>query len=427
MKTFIKLALVLVGLGTSLTDLYPQENEPSIWDKISEDFKIKPVVGIQIWSTYTHGAEIFDDVEGRYEAVDDRFNTQIRRGRFGLKGEPYPGLKFNFTTALDLVGRDLLSGTQGGANNGGFPVLRVWNAYMSWKVLQSSDLLHLSGGFMVPQIGLESITPALRVSSMEKSWSQNYLRRHLVGLGPGRSVGLNIGGLYYEEDSKVALKYDIGLFNPSFSEYSGNSVGNQYAPLLTFRGVIQLGQAEAETYSLRHWDNFYGSRKGLSIGFYGSWQGETSFFDKSSTVGADILFNYGKWNIDGEWALLSRSGDHSTSSQTGYVRVAWLSKRSSIKVWEPVVMWTYFLGPMDVVEQEAAQVMNTFAGNDQTLSIGLNYHLNAKLKLSANYTYRIGDEGDALPGATFNNHFFQRGVGAIQRGSWAGLGLIFML
>jgi hypothetical protein len=419
--------LVLLGMGISWSGLQAQDAEASLWDRISDEFKIQPVVGIQIWSTYTHNAEVYDEVDGVYLPVDNRFNTHIRRGRFGLKGQPYPNLKFNFTTALDLVGRDLLAGTQGGGNNGSFPVLRVWNAYVMWRISQKTDLLHLSGGFMVPQIGLESITPALNVSSMEKAWSQNYLRRHLVGLGPGRSVGLNLGGLYYQEGSNIALKYDFGLFNPSFNEYSGNSGGRKYSPLATFRGVIQLGEPEATTYSLRHWDNFYGHRKGLSIGIYGSWQGETAFFERSTTIGADLLFNYHRWNMDGEWALMTRSNGETINGQTGYFRISWLSANRDRRVWEPVFMWTYFFGPLETIDQEAAQTVRSFAGQDQTFSLGLNYILNPKLKLSANYTFRQGDDGDASPGAVFNNHYFQSGVGPIHRGNWAGIGLIFML
>ena len=44
------------------------------------------------------------------------------------------------------------------------------------------------------------MTSAFRLGSMEKSWDQNYQRRHMVGVGTGRAVGINIGGLNYGEN-----------------------------------------------------------------------------------------------------------------------------------------------------------------------------------------------------------------------------------
>ena len=163
------------------------------WQKKLEDFKLKPSIGLQLWSSYTIGEEVYDKSLGKYKSVDDRLNFQIRRTRLGFSGQPYGHLLFKFDAALDLVGRDLLSGTEAGANNGASPQFRLWNAWLQWKIKKGSEKFNLVAGYLPPQIGRESITSALRSTSMEKSWSQNYLRRHLVGIGPGRAMGVNLG------------------------------------------------------------------------------------------------------------------------------------------------------------------------------------------------------------------------------------------
>ena len=204
--------------------LWAQQNseQPEDWWK---QIKVKPTAVLQVWSTYTMGQQVYNETTGTYEQVGNRFNTQLRRSRFGMKGNAGQDLKFNLTLAVDLVGRDLLSGTEGGANNGGSPGPRLWNAYVLWRLVPKQEWLHLGIGYQVPQIGRESTTSAFRIPSMEKSWSQNYLRRHLVGTGPGRAMGVQLGGLLLPESgSPWSGRYDIGIYNPPNTALGGNSV-----------------------------------------------------------------------------------------------------------------------------------------------------------------------------------------------------------
>ncbi|MCB0636100.1 MAG: hypothetical protein KDC54_05760, partial [Lewinella sp.] len=161
------------------------------WLKPQEGFRLQTSAMIQLWSTYTHGQEIYNESSGQYEAVDDRFNVQLRRARLVFRGEPYQKLKFTLALFYDLAGRDLLAGTVGGFNPAQ-PDLGVWDAFLQYEL---ADNLVLTGGWFRPQLQRESITSGWATNSFEKSMSQNYLRRHLVGAGPGRAAGLNIGGL----------------------------------------------------------------------------------------------------------------------------------------------------------------------------------------------------------------------------------------
>jgi len=422
--------LLLVGfvLILPLVSFGQNVKQPSLTNKL-EHWNLDPVLAFQIWNTYTMGAQIYNENLGQYQKVDNRFNTQLRRSRLGIKGQPYQQIKFNFTAALDLVGKDLLSGTEGGGNNGASPRFRTWNAYLQWKLLPKQDYFHLTIGYLPPQIGRESITPAFRVSSMEKSWSQNYLRRHLVGTGPGRAVGVNIGGRIDELWNHISFQYDVGIFSPQFQAYSGNSQGQQASPLLVGRYSIDIGAPESKSYTTSHKSNYFGQRNGLSLAVAGAMQNSTDLFQNNYALGADFLFNLGQFNLDGEWTQLWRTAysDQRVTANTGYLRATY-NIRIKNKYWfEPHIMWVQFSGATETEELETANLVKSLAGKDTSFNIGANFYFNPDLKLSLSYTNRQADAGTIENGATVNNYFFQSSVGAIKRGDWLGLGLVFIL
>ena len=400
------------------------------WAKKLASFKLEPIIGVQIWSTYTMGMEVYNEEENRYEIVDNRFNTEFRRSRLGVKGQPYKNLKFNITGALDFVGRDVLSATQAGANNGASPSFRIWNAFIQWKLFDNNDGLHITAGYMPPQIGRESITAALRVPSMEKSWSQNYLRRQLVGTGPGRVTGINIGGLFLNKnDKKIGFGYDLGIFNPAYLSYGGNSAGNIFSPLVAGRAVLYLGDPEFNKYTLGHKVNYFGKRNGLSIAVAGAFQGATALFDGQQTIGVDILFNWEQFNLDGEWTFMQRNKTNNNleitaNSGTGYLRMSYNLMLNKERVLEPAIKLMYFDGALSKQEQLESLALGAFAGTDMIIAGGLNYYFNPNLKLSLHYSYSMGDSGVGESIPAFNNHFFQGGAGMIRRGDWLGLGLV---
>lgn len=410
-----------------------QESNSSGWTKKLESFKLKTSVGFQLWSSYTFDEAVYNSKTGQYDRVDNRMNVQLRRSRLTFKGQPYEDLQFNLTAAFDLVGRDVLAGTEAGANNGSSPQLRLWNAYVQWRVLHGSEKLNIVGGYFVPQFGRESMTAALQSTSMEKAWSQNYLRRHLTGIGPGRAFGINAGGLFAHADSKLALGYDAGIFTPVFEGYSGNSVGKQYSPMLTGRLTVHIGDPESRTYTVSHKINYFGKRKGLTIGLAGSAQGQTDLFKANSALGVDVLLNLGHLTLDGDWSRLVRKGhedatdvsrDFTVNAGTGYIRMGYNIYLKNGYVLEPLAMFVRYNGETDAQAQADAASVKSPSGEEQIIDLGVNLFFNPDLKLSLHYTLRDAAPGAAGNGATVNNYFTQDGVGAIHRGDWLGLGLV---
>jgi hypothetical protein len=412
-------------------NLYAQEDESNFKKKL-EQIEIKPVLAVQLWSSYTLGEEVYNETTDSYETVDNRLNFQVRRTRLGFKGSISDNLKFNLVSAIDLVGRDLLAGTEAGGNNGASPQLRLWNAYLQWRIKPEDERFNLIAGYFVPQIGRESITPALRSTSMEKSWSQNYLRRHLVGTGPGRAVGVNLGGFLKSSH----LIYNIGIFNPSFNAYGGNSVGHAYAPLIVGRLGFFIGDPESDKYTIGHKVNYFGKRQGLSLAIAGAHQGATDFFQSNQALSADFLLNLGALNLDGEWSLLRREGHQFennqtnsffVSSKTGYLRLSYNLSVNQGQVLEPVLMYMFFDGEMEEDGQEKAALVGEFAGKETKFNFGLNWYVNPDLKMSFFYTLRTGEAGTNENGTKINNYFYQPGIGPIHRGNWLGLGLVAII
>ncbi|MCB0376659.1 MAG: hypothetical protein KDD04_12125, partial [Sinomicrobium sp.] len=229
----------------------------------------------------------------------------------------------------------------------------------------------------------------------------------------------------------IQLRYDIGLFNPVFEAYGGNSFGKRAAPLVVGRVVAQIGDPESDTYSLSHKINYFGVRKGLSLGLAFARQGTTDLFQRNQAVGGDWLLNYGPLNIDGEYLVLSRSSytretalSFTTEASTAYLRISYNIKLPKALVLEPVAAYWMFKGPMEAAAQTQALAVKAFAGEDEGLDLGFNFYFNPDLKISLHHTWRRGAAGDAGDGVSFNNFFSQSGLGAIRRGNWLGLGLI---
>ena len=425
--------LVFVFLFLTAGTLFSQGQKPE-WRKRLDNYKIQPVLGVQMWGTYTIGEQSFNSETGAYEAVDDRFNAQIRRTRLGFKARPTENFSFVIVAAMDLVGRDGFSGGTGGANNGALPQFGLWNAWFQWRIKKGSEALNLVGGYMPPQFGRESITSALRVTSLEKSWSQRYIRGHLTGTNPGRALGFNLGGLLRSENSPVALSYDAGIFNPVSQAFSGNSTGRKNAPLLVGRVALHLGDPEFEKYTISHKINYMGQRKGLTLAVQGAAEGETDLFKANYAAGADLLFNWGNFNLDGEYAWMIREGvaeqeglparTFTTHSGAGHIRASYNIPVLGHYFLEPMVMLMQFSGEMEADKQADALRVKTPSGEESLWDAGVNFYIDPDFIVSLHYSHRMGDAGDAGPGATVNDYFYQKETGAIHRGDWVGAGLL---
>ena len=402
-----------------------QEEKKSDWLSKLQDLKIKPFVQIQMWAVYTDGMELFDPDKNIYEKVDNRLNFTLHRARYGFNAQPYPNLKFNFTFASDFVGRDALSALDPGQNNGANPFFRLWQTYLQLRLKPGKETAFLTTGYFSPRIGRESITNPLRSTSMEKAWSQNYLRRHLVGTGPGRALGVNLGGLFYQDGQSLSLKYDIGIFSPVYQSFGGNSMGKESSVLLTGRTVLTFGDPESSKYSLGHKPNYFGKRNGISIGLAAAAQGSTDLFNNCFTVGADFLINFGHLNFDGDWHFLTRettNGDQTAEANTGYLRVSYNYPLKNGYVLETAAALVQYNGHLDEQGQAVAAEVGMPAGDDQHIDLGFNFYFNPDLKVALHYTLREGNAGFIGDGSTINN-FFVTGAGPVRYGDWLGLGL----
>lgn len=426
MQIFAKLFLLSFLLGwTPLAAL--GQSQPGPLDKIT------PIFGIQLWGSYNHGASLYDSVNG-YQAVDNRLSFILRRTRLGLSVQASPRLQFKVLTAIDNVGRDVLASQTSGTNNGSFPQVSLWEASAQWKISPNTEAFYLTAGYFVPHLGRESFTGGLAVTSIEKSWTQNYLRRHLTGTGPGRATGVNLGGQL--GGAPLTFSYNLGVFTPTYLAYSGNSAGLQSAAVWVGHGVLHLGDPEKPTYSRGHKITYLGQRKGLSLGFGGAAQGQTDRFTGSYTLAVDALLNWKRFNLDGEWIWMSRTGTEivadgslhafQVAEQTAHIRMSYLFQLPQEHLLEPVLHGMFFQGSMTAAKQELARQVGMFAGKDVLLEVGLNWYPIPRLKVNLAYTGRAGKLGEASPGTLLNNYFAQGSI-PIQRGNWLGIGLVYQL
>jgi hypothetical protein len=389
-----------------------------------------PYLQLQGWATYTVNHQVFNEENQQYQPVDNRINFQWRRARAGFMADVTPTLKVGLTTAYDLIGRDVLSGVTGGANNGGRPNFTIWDSHLSWQVWPNKDWLHVKAGYFRPQLSRESISSPWSVTSMDKSESQRYIRQHLSGTFPGAMPGMNLGGLWLNEQQNLGLIYHFGLFTPQQFEYNGNSAGSPAHPLYTARFVFQFGDPEQTQFKTKYDINYFGRRKGLSLGLSGSWQDRTSLHEGAFTLQSDMLFNWGPLNLDLDWMWMGRKGhieggnSFTYLTNTGHARISYHIPLRNKRSLEPVFMLSQFNGGLSLKEQQQAALTSYFAGQDHSFDAGINYYIKGKgLKLVLHYIWRSGNSGDTFAGATFNDYFYQKNTGAILRGNWLGLGV----
>ncbi|MEY4133752.1 MAG: hypothetical protein RL386_102 [Bacteroidota bacterium] len=405
------------------------------WIKYREGFRIEPLLMWQIWTLYSHGQESYQQSTQKYQPVEDRLNIHFRRARFGFRAQPFRDFRFTLVGAYDVLGRDALTGTQGGTNNLSLPNIGIWDAYMEWRILPEKESLWLVAGYFRPQFSRESITGAWAVPSLEKSMSQNYLRKQLVGYGPGRAMGLNLGGIWRAKQRRIGLNYNLGVFTPQYIAPGGLSTGSLFSSLWVGRIVLELGDPESAAYKINYDLNFYGKRNGLSLGFSGAYQGTTDLFAANSGLQGDILWNTGPINVDAEYNRLWRRGDQSafrpayrSGYATGHIRSSINLVLAQKYLIEPSAMLMFFSGATNPQGQADAAALKLSSGSEYSFDLGVNWHLQEKkMKLLLHYIWRTGDPGSEGPGAQVNAFFFEPGIGPIRRGNVLGLGLHVIL
>ena len=401
----------------------------SKWVKTREGFRIEPILQWQLWTVYSTSQEIFQPSTGTYQPVDNRLNVLFRRARFGFRAQPFSNFRFTVLGAYDGLGRDALSGTQGPANNISLPDIGIWDAFLEWRLLPQKEYLHLVAGYFRPQFSRESITGAWAVPSLEKSMSQNYLRKQITGNGPGRAMGLNLGGIWRAANVRTGIQYNLGVFTPQYLSYGGLTTGKAAPPLLAGRVVWEWGDPESSTYKINYDLNFYGKRNGLSLALSSAWQGRTDLFTANYGLECDVLWNHGPFNFDAEHNWLWREGMRNGTTfrsgyTTGHIRASYNLILQRKYFLEPTAMAMFFSGAADTQGQADAAELKLSSGSEQTYDFGINWHLQEKkLKLLLHYIWHNGDAGSAAPGSQVNAFFSESGIGAIRRGNILGIGI----
>lgn len=293
-KIALNLVMILI-LGMLGSHCFAQENDSSRFELIKLNIpktELKFSQTIQLWDVVSLLNESAPDASRRNDMY-------IRRGRLALKGTAFEKFHFRTQIAYDGIGKDKLIGTFGNPNDPNNAIFVVWDAYFTYK---ACELFNATFGYVRPQVGRESITSAVYILGFEKGLTNSVIRKHIVGRSNGREAGVNLGGLYNE--GAFSLNYNFGFFNTMSENIIGN--GLQWNPLLTGRIALSLGDPEMEEYGLQYFQSYYGKRKGITIAYNQSYQGETDVFSKNMVRGADLLLNYGPFDISAEYDQLLR-------------------------------------------------------------------------------------------------------------------------
>lgn len=391
--------------------IYGQEAEkPALTAKVFSLF--------QFWSVYEYGQDIWDEDRGVYEKREGRFLMLGRRARLGADFHYGDRVYLRIMTELDQIGPVVLGDPEKNP-----PLdLNLLDVFATLKVFEEEGL-YLTIGQFRPQISRESITSAWQVSSMDKSFTQTYIRKFLTGNPFGRAAGINLGGIH-EVAEGFSLRYDAGIFTPNHSYdrdgVSGADWRNQL--LLATRLVMQFGEPESARYGLGHHINYFGRRNGFSLGLQATALPGTT--GSRHSLGIDILANRGPWQVDGEIHYMLGDRDSREINTTGHIRGAVNFPLSGEQVVQPFFMWGFFRGPTGHEAQEGAYIQGLYSGWAEQISAGLIYHIEPdRIWLTLQYTHHGGDAGAA--GGTVNSHFIENGLPPIHRGDWVGTGIHF--
>lgn len=368
----------------------------------------------QLWATYTRNV---NDVPYTKNCAD----LFLKQGRVGLKGIAFPRLGYSTIFAFDNLGKDsLFTGSLGTAQATTNTTFQLYDLYMTYAV--DTTFANITFGYFRPQTGHENIAPDAGVNSLDKGLTSTYLRSFLTGRTSGRETGVNVGGFYSR--GPIGVAYNVGAFDPTQASISGTSGGaRNWHPLLVGRLAISLFQPDMPSYRLSPEINFFGTRKGITLGGHYSYQkatdetwdtsavklttsstGQKSYsglkygggFQKNGSFGGDFVANFLGLTVDGEYDVMSRKVNgcsyHSDSlkaraadfsDKVFHLRAGYDIPLPKDQFLEPAIMYTEFDG-------DAASTVYP-GGIDHILDAGLNWYINKNnFKIAAHYLWQGG-------------------------------------
>ncbi|MBN2894499.1 MAG: hypothetical protein JXK05_01220 [Campylobacterales bacterium] len=330
-------------------------------------------------------------VDDDNDDIADPNDLYVRRGRFGARGAINPDVSYTVWFAYDMIGKDgndfMIGSPQDNTNSN--KDVYIWDAMVTYKM--NKEFANVTLGYFRPQVGKESITSGFHTTSYEKGLSNFFVRTHLVGRGPGREMGVNVGGLTLGNK----LNYNFGLFNPNHTGITGatmktgtNQTGTVKENAFMFAGRVaySIGDAEMDKYKISYTTNYFGKRNGVTLAVEGAMQGETDKFESNTYYGFDVLANFGQFNASYEHNFLSRTYTDEQKAVEGFkfqdsddvVMTAHASYNFPIaegkQFIEPAVMWTR----SDLDEGSyfglASGYSNGTKGNVTIYSAGVNWY-----------------------------------------------------
>lgn len=380
-RLILLIALILLFNNAIADTIIPGPDKPA-----GGSLTFIPQVMLQSWATYSMNEEKTGT------DLANRFDTHFRRLRFGGKGEVYPGVKYNLLFHYDRIDEDPYAATKGSDNGFG-----LWHAYITAKLLKSSDLLYLNAGYYVAAISREYSLSSWTVASLDKSYAVWYLRKFLTAQGNGIESGAGFGGQMAIKDN-FGFNYRLNVHTPE------KHLSPDYAnPLVTTRVSFSTGDPELKKYRMSLPGQYWQKRNGLSLGLGAAYQGKTDnalssghiFFDHSTAYGADLAAHYGPWAFDSEYFLMKRTADGYDAYQgrEWHVRLSHIFLINNTYL-EPAVMVANYTG-------WGASALYNHIGDDITYDIGLNWYLKKdKFKLGLHYIMQEGsvssNQGDYL-------------------------------
>jgi len=400
----------------------------------------------QIWGVGTYDPKSADNGT----PVDPRADVYLRRYQLTFKGNAYTDLSYQFSLAMDNVGKDTLTGTVGGPQNSNPTTIQVQDAYVGWKAYES--LANVTFGLFKPVLSRGLISSFTSTTSLDNPITYTYERDHLLTSSTARASGVDLGGQWSNDTAAVVtIGYDAGIFDVFQDKSSATATPvstPKWAPLLTGRLSVTIGDPESKTYGISRNDNSLGGRNGITFGLFGSYQGGTTLridsstttstvkkvsktvstnpaattvdadsvvlktsrkyvggFKLNSVTGADVFAEFHGFTLNGEAAWLYREFEDADVSKwagvlnsnhyldfTWHVRAAYAVAVKKTFV-EPSVMFTRFEGD----DNSASNA----GGEDQQLDLGVNWYLqknNVKLGLHwilQDGNYKSGYQGTA--------------------------------
>jgi hypothetical protein len=255
---------------------------------------------------------------------------------------------------------------------------------------------------------------------LDKGLTSLYLRQFLTGRTSGRETGINIGG--FLKYGLISAAYNAGAFDPNQQMITGTDGGSRrWKPLGVARLALSVGQADMPGYRMSPEINFFGARKGITLGGHYAYQGGTDMnwdtsavkydntkktysgsvkylggFNRNSSCGFDAVANFMGLSVDGEYDFMSRSisgisyhhdsvsaASASYTDRVYHIRGGYAFPVAKDQFIEPAAMYSKFVG-------DAKSAVYP-GGLDEIIDAGLNWYIKKNnLKITLHYIRQSG-------------------------------------